>query len=86
MTDAVLPAERLRDWMVDYISSVLGVDKDRVGLSAPFDSYGLDSAEAVIMAGVMEEEFQKEIDPNLFFDEPSIAGVVRSFQAAGIAA
>ena len=86
MTDAPISAEALRAWMAEYISSVLGIDREKVEASAQFETYGLDSAEAVIMAGVMEEEFGKEIDPNLFFDEPSIDGVVRSFQAAGLAA
>lgn len=85
MTDNLLNAEQLRVWMVDYISAVLDLGKEKIGTDAPFDSYGLDSAEAVIMAGVMEEEFHREIDPNMFFDDPSIDGVVRSFQAAGLA-
>lgn len=86
MTDAPINARKLRAWMVEYIASVLGVDENRINLSQPFDVYGLDSAEAVIMAGVMEEEFKVEIDPNVIFEDPSIDGVVRSFQATGLAA
>lgn len=79
-------AEHLRAWIVNYIASVLDMDEEAFPTSEPFDSYGFDSAEAVIMAGVMEEEFEIEIDPSLFFEDPSVDGLVASFRAAGLAA
>ncbi|MYZ46572.1 acyl carrier protein [Rhizobiales bacterium L72] len=81
-----LDAEFLRAWIVNYISSVLDMDKETFPTSEPFDSYGFDSAEAVIMAGVMEEEFDVEIDPSLFFEEPSVDGLISALRAAGLAA
>ena len=41
-----------------------------------FDSYGIDSVEAVIMAGVMELEFGIQMEPRYFFSDPSIEGVI----------
>ncbi len=81
-----LDAESLRAWIINYISSVLEIDKETLPTSEPFDSYGFDSAEAVIMAGVMEEEFDIEVDPALFFEDPSVDGLVGSLSAAGLAA
>ena len=40
---------------------------------ATFDSYGFDSVEAVVMAGVMEEEFGVPVDPIQLFENPTIA-------------
>ncbi len=61
----------IRAWMVRYIRQVLNLPED-VDVEAQFDAYGLDSVEAVIMAGVMEEEFRVVIDPMDMFEHPSI--------------
>ena len=71
--------EVLRAWMVKYICGVLGLDVATFSTSDRFDVYGLDSVEAVIMAGVMEEEFQVLVDPNQFFEYPSVDEFVNAF-------
>jgi acyl carrier protein len=71
-TKASLDPAVLRVWMFKYIGSVLDIPSDSFSGSATFDTYGMDSAEAVIMAGVMEEEFRVQIDPRLFFEHPSV--------------
>lgn len=62
----------LRAWMVNYITSVLELPAESVPTGQKFNGYGLDSVEAVVMAGVMEEEFGVPIDPILLFEHPSI--------------
>ncbi len=62
----------LRNWMIDYIAAVLKIDAATLSTSATFDSIGLDSVEAVVMTGVMEERFGVDIDPALLFESPSI--------------
>jgi acyl carrier protein len=71
----------LRNWMAKYICSVLGLDSATFSTSDRFDVYGLDSVEVVIMSGVMEEEFQVLVDPNQFFDAPSVDEFVAMFAA-----
>lgn len=58
--------------MVKYICSVLSLDSASFSTAATFDSYGLDSVEAVLMAGVMEEEFGVQVDPARMFEAPSV--------------
>jgi acyl carrier protein len=65
-------AGALRDWMVRYITGVLDLPEGEVGTDRKFNEYGLDSVEAVVMAGVMEEEFGVPVDPILLFEHPSI--------------
>ncbi len=65
--------ERVVDWMVQHIGSVLEMPKDNFPIEERFDAYGLDSIEAVIMAGLMEEEFGVPIDPMTLFQNPSVA-------------
>jgi acyl carrier protein len=71
--------DRLRDWMVNYICSVLDLDRGSFQTAERFDRYGLDSVEAVIMAGVMEEEFAVQIDPIELFEHPSVDEFVATF-------
>lgn len=66
------PAQ-LRAWMVEYITSVLAIPAAEIDTEATFDSFGFDSVEAVVMAGVMEEEFSVPVDPIQLFEHPTIA-------------
>ena len=70
-----LPCDRaqLRSWMIDYITAVLAIPVEKIDANATFDSYGFDSVEAVVMAGVMEEEFGVPVDPIQLFEHPTIA-------------
>lgn len=76
MNDAsTVTLDAVREWLIGYISSTLEIPREVVTPDATFDVYGLDSAEGVIMAGVIEEEFGIEIDPAVFFEDPTINGV-----------
>lgn len=88
MNDAVLAldANALKEWIVNYISSVLEISADAVAASPSFAAIGLDSLEAVIMAGVMEEEFGVQIEPSMFFDDPTINGLIDAFRKRGLVA
>ena len=81
MTKARIPLtpDALRTWMLDYITSVLDLPAGEISTAAQFDIYGLDSVEAVVMAGVMEEEFGVQIDPVELFDHPSIDAFTNAF-------
>ncbi|HVZ10030.1 acyl carrier protein [Rhodopila sp.] len=79
-----LPCDQavLRNWMVDYIGSVLS-PPDGVPTDSTFDTYGFDSVEAVVMAGVMEEEFGVPVDPIQLFEYPSIDAFSAAFARDG---
>ncbi len=78
-TEYDIDPQVLRNWMVNYICSLLGLEAATFSTSDRFDVYGLDSVEVVIMAGVMEEEFQVLVDPNQFFEAPSVDEFVAMF-------
>lgn len=69
----------LRRWMTNYICGVLKLDPAKFSTSDRFDGYGLDSLEAVIMADRMEQEFQVTVEPEQFFDAPSVDEFVAAF-------
>lgn len=85
MTATRLPidAETLKAWLVNYISSVLDIPAEDFPTAARFDSFGLDSVEAVVMAGVLEEEFRVPVDPIQFFENPSIEAFVAAYASDG---
>ncbi|WP_419897794.1 acyl carrier protein [Roseomonas sp. USHLN139] len=82
--DQRLPCDQatLRDWMVAYIGGVLTLPEG-VPTAATFDSYGFDSVEAVVMAGVMEEEFGVQVDPVQLLEHPSIDAFCAAFASDG---
>lgn len=84
--EATLPldASGLRDWLIRYIRSVLDLPEGDFPTSESFDSFGLDSSETVIMAGVMEEEFGLQLDPAMLFEHSSIDKLVAEFAARGL--
>lgn len=69
----------LRAWMTNYICGVLNLDPADFSTSDRFDVYGLDSLEAVIMADRMEQEFLVTVEPEQFFDAPSVDAFVAAF-------
>ncbi|MCT8160152.1 acyl carrier protein [Pseudoruegeria sp. SHC-113] len=71
--------KRVKEWMISYIASVLDCEAETIEADATFDILGLDSVEAVIMAGLMEEEFRVAIDPLELYENPSIAAFAAHF-------
>jgi len=84
---AHLPREmngaNVRRWATAYIAHLIARPPAEVDLFRPFSDYGLDSMDAVVMAGEMEEHFAIEIDPALFLQESSSLGelIAREFDA-----
>lgn len=77
-------AATARTWLIGYITSILDVPTDPFPGAEPFNSYGFDSTEVVIMAGVMEEEFGVELEPAILFENPSVDGFVAALIAAEV--
>lgn len=72
-------AETVQNWMADYICSVLDVQRENFPMDTNFDSFAMDSVEAVIMAGMMEEQFLVQVDPILLFDHPNVTAFTKHF-------
>ncbi|BAZ29584.1 phosphopantetheine-binding protein [Cylindrospermum sp. NIES-4074] len=48
-------AADIQKWLIANISSVLGVEPDKIDIREPLESYGLDSAQAMIIASKAEK-------------------------------
>lgn len=62
----------IQTWMISYLAELLEIDVNEIDINVPFDSYGLDSEDVVIVTGDLEEWLEREIDPTLLYNYPTI--------------
>jgi len=72
LTDPPPNRSAVQDWIVAYIASVIDLEPGAITLDKTFHETGMDSAEVVIMTGVLEEEFAIETAAELPFEHPTI--------------
>ena len=72
----------VRAWVRGYLGKLLALPPETVALDRGLDSYGLDSIDAVMMAGEMEEAFGVEIDPAAFLQYPTIEAMIVGMEAS----
>jgi acyl carrier protein len=56
----------LRDWAKNHLAQLLAIAPESIRLDTTFADYGLDSVDAVLMAGELEDALGREIDPASF--------------------
>lgn len=74
----------IQEWMVNYIASVIDLPPESIPADKSFHEIGVDSAEVVIMTGVMEEEFAIEIQAHFPFEHPTLTGFLDALQGEGL--
>ena len=68
-----LPTQsEIQTWIVNYVAELLEVSSNKIDVTIPFDRYGLDSSAAVGLAGDLEDWLERELDPTLLYDYPTI--------------
>lgn len=67
----------VEEWLISYLAEVLEIEKNEVDITAPFETYGLDSSSAVILTGDLSEQLGYELDPTLLYDYPTIEAVTQ---------
>ncbi|HEX8065556.1 MAG TPA: type I polyketide synthase [Thermoleophilaceae bacterium] len=67
--------EEIERWLADAIAARARIPAADVDRDAPFESFGLDSAAVVDVAGELGERLGRELPETLLFDRPTIAGV-----------
>jgi acyl carrier protein len=83
MTDNVrqITPERLREVLIEEFAAALAVDQAEVDPTKNFDEFGLDSTDAVILVGVIEDRLQMELNPELLLEHRTIEAVVQAMAA-----
>jgi acyl carrier protein len=74
-TSAKFSPESLEAWFVSQMAEQLEVDADEIDPAETFESYGLSSAKAMLIATRAEKMLGFQISPALLFRYPTIAGL-----------
>ncbi len=65
-------AADIENWMINYVSRVLDVDRAKINPTRYFNNNGLDSLTTIVMTEELGRWLGREIDPTLPYDHPSI--------------
>ncbi len=80
----MLTTDAVRAWIINFLVSLLDIDPNEISGDIRFNAIGLDSVDAVVMAGAMEEHFNVEVDAVLFLRNSNINGLLADLQENGI--
>lgn len=72
-----LAVSAIESWLVAKIAENLEIDPGEIDTHEPFVSFGLDSAQAVGLAGDLEEWLGRKLSPTLVWDYPTIEALAR---------
>lgn len=67
------PVETIQVWLVTQFAERLEIDPEDIDTCEPFDNYGLNSAETMILLGKLERWLGRNLNPTLIFNYPTIA-------------
>ena len=67
--------EEIEAWLVSQIAEQLSVQPDEIDVKEPLDSYGLDSAQAMMLANKAENFLGFSLSPMLLWHYPTIASL-----------
>jgi acyl carrier protein len=83
-----MPEHDARHWIRQRLATSLGLPVADIVLDKSIYDYGMDSVDAVILAGELEEYLGIEVDPAAFLQQPTleamIAGLAPSSSASEI--
>lgn len=68
-----LTLESAQQWLVEKVAHRLGVAPDEIDVDQYFDTFGLDSTEALVLAGELEKWLGAEIETTALWYHPTIA-------------
>lgn len=69
--------QSILQWISIRLAELVKINVDQVDLQLPFDRYGLDSLNAVILIGELGDWLQLELDPSIVYDYPTIEQLSR---------
>lgn len=66
---------KIREWLVSYMSYLLEIEPEQVGVETTFARYGLDSSAAIVLTGDLGDWLGIQLEPTLVYDYPTIAAL-----------
>ncbi|XVV01166.1 acyl carrier protein [Actinosynnema sp. CA-248983] len=74
---SALTVETVQEWLVEKIATRLGVPPDQVDTGRYFDEFDLDSTEALVLSGELENWLGFELETTALWYHPTIADLAR---------
>lgn len=72
MSSPTYTAEDIQAWLTSHLAELLRVEADEIDIQAPLDSYGLDSAQAMLLASKAGKFLGFQLSPLLLWHYPTI--------------
>jgi acyl carrier protein len=67
--------EEVEEWLVAYLSRLLGMPPDKVSTRISFSRYGLDSSASILMTSELSDWLGRELDPTISY--PTVATLAK---------
>jgi acyl carrier protein len=71
-TQPTRTAESIQDWLIEQLAMRLEMDSDDIDIQASFESFGLESAEALVLLSKLEQWLGHSVPPVLIWNYPTI--------------
>jgi phthiocerol/phenolphthiocerol synthesis type-I polyketide synthase D len=78
----VQDAEAIQAWLIGKLAEALQISPDEIDESEPFARYGIGSAQAVSMAGDLEDWLGRALPATLLYDHPTIDALAHYLSAS----
>jgi acyl carrier protein len=62
----------LESWLAALVADLMGIPVETIDVRARFDRYGVDSAAAVSLTDELERHLERELEPTLLYEHPTI--------------
>src|ERR1700712_2647336 len=72
VTEAVPDETALRNWLVDYLVTTVGVDIDEIDVDQSLSELGVGSRDGVVLSGELAELLGKAVSPLELWQHPTI--------------
>jgi acyl carrier protein len=66
-------AESIQDWLIEQVAQRLSLDPDEIDIQAAFESFGMESADALVLLNQLEQWLGRSVPPVLIWNYPTIA-------------
>ena len=67
----------IQEYLVSYLAKLLEIEPDNIKITIPFAQYNLDSVVSVALMGDLEEWLERELNPTLIYDYPTIEALAQ---------
>jgi acyl carrier protein len=81
--EPLVSGDAARKLLIAEMAAILHIDESQIDTSKPFDEYGLDSTEAIVVIGLVEEQIGMELEPELLLRYRTIDEVVNALRRLG---